>query len=261
MLGLEVYLKYSPIMQPFWRWKHQERFNAIERAKAFYSRLLQGNKLNCIFDVGANVGDKTCVFKEFANLVVCVEPDPLSAQALRLRYGKGVVVEQVAVGEQEGNLVLYQKRGLSTMNTLDKELSNHWGENVRAINVAITTLDQLIQKHGTPDFMKLDVEGFELQVFNGLNTAIPPCCFEAFVPMFYKQTVQIINRLATDASGEFFNATELDSDKLIFSTNVSANRLLIWLYEQTTEASDKGLDLAYDIFYLPNSISGVPAIT
>ncbi len=262
MLGLEVHLKYLPIMQPFWHWKHRERFDTIAQSMSFYSRLLRGKRLKCIFDVGANVGDKAKVFKEFADLVVCIEPDPLSAKALRVRYGDEITVEEVAVGEREEQLLLYQKHGLSTMNTLDKKLSDHWGDNARGVQVTVTTLDKLIQKHGKPDFIKLDVEGFELQVFSGLTTVAPPCCFEAFLPMFFDQTVQIVNRLAGDDVGQRkpFNATNLDSDNFIFPTCVSADELLSWLGVQNAEASKNNFNLAYDIFYLPNSVDGVPSI-
>ena len=36
----------------------------------------------------------------------------------------------------------------------------------------ITTLDQLIAQHGLPDFIKVDVEGFELEVVQGLSRPV-----------------------------------------------------------------------------------------
>ena len=41
----------------------------------------------------------------------------------------------------------------------------HWTKTVR---VPVTTLDALIERHGSPSFIKLDVEGFEV---GGARTA------------------------------------------------------------------------------------------
>ena len=46
------------------------------------------------------------------------------------------------------------------------------------MSVQITTLDALIARHGAPDFLKIDVEGAELEVLSGLTHAIPTISFE-----------------------------------------------------------------------------------
>jgi FkbM family methyltransferase len=44
--------------------------------------------------------------------------------------------------------------------------------------IQTTTLDALIKEHGNPDLIKIDVEGYELQVLKGLSTKEGEICFE-----------------------------------------------------------------------------------
>jgi hypothetical protein len=48
--------------------------------------------------------------------------------------------------------------------------------------VVIDTLDNLIAKYGLPKFIKIDVEGFELDVLKGLTNPVPIISFEYATP-------------------------------------------------------------------------------
>jgi hypothetical protein len=44
--------------------------------------------------------------------------------------------------------------------------------------VNVATLDSLIDEFGVPDYAKIDVEGFDLEVLRGLSRPIPLLSFE-----------------------------------------------------------------------------------
>lgn len=140
------------------------------------------------FDIGAHVGDRTGSFARLGATVVAAEPQPHIARALRLIYGKceRVHLHETAVGAETGTLDLHLNTMNPTVTTVSPALiaaaqtAGGWKDQVwdQTIRVPVTTLDALIARHGTPDFVKVDVEGHELEVFKGLTRCIPTLSFE-----------------------------------------------------------------------------------
>lgn len=155
------------------------------RAKALrlYRRFLAEGDL--CFDVGANVGDRTELFLALGARVVAVEPQSACVEALARRFGSRIELVSAALGPRAGEAELM----VASYHTLSS-LSSEWVAAVQASGrfqefsweerevVPMTTLDELIERFGTPAFCKIDVEGFELEVLQGLSQPIPAVCFE-----------------------------------------------------------------------------------
>jgi FkbM family methyltransferase len=141
-----------------------------------------------VFDVGAHIGDRVASFLRLGARVVAVEPQPSMVRALRLLYGrsKSVAIEALAVGREPGRarmLINVDNPTVSSVSPAFIEAAHgapgwetqRWSETA---DVAVTTLDALIAKHGVPAFIKLDVEGFEAEALSGLSQAVPALSFE-----------------------------------------------------------------------------------
>lgn len=152
---------------------------------AFYRQFCAPGEL--VFDVGANLGSRCEIFLELGARVIAVEPQPICQDVLRKLMGRNprFILEPTAVGAQPGNATMYVATSsvLSTMSQdwIDKtSKTGRFGEESwqKKITVPVTTMDQLIARHGKPRFCKVDVEGFEVQVFRGLSTPIQAISFE-----------------------------------------------------------------------------------
>jgi FkbM family methyltransferase len=144
--------------------------------KRFYSQFVGPGDV--VFDVGANMGNRTDVFQDLGATVVAVEPQATCQQELARRYGDHPRVHLVdaGLGPEPGTRVLYvgSEHTLTTMSSdwIDatqrsgRFATYSWTEQG---SVPITTLDRLIDRYGTPRFCKIDVEGFEVEVLKGLS--------------------------------------------------------------------------------------------
>lgn len=179
------------------RFRHDERSRL---QKAFYAKLIQ--KSDVVFDVGANVGQRTAIFSELARLVVAFEPQAECLRHLksRFRFKRNVQIQPVALSDSEGEAVIYQSSS-HTISSMSEEFVNSVGKTVFAdanwetrATIKTRTLDQMIALYGIPSFIKIDVEGFELNVLRGLNHAAPFLSFE-FIPLAMDEVRKCLARL------------------------------------------------------------------
>ena len=77
----------------------------------------------------------------------------------------------------------------------------------------LTTLDVLIERHGLPRFVKIDVEGFEDEVLAGLTRPLPALSFE-FTTIQREVAYAAIERLVRGAPYAF-NAVLGESQELV----------------------------------------------
>nr|WP_240956077.1 FkbM family methyltransferase [Wenzhouxiangella sp. XN79A] len=142
----------------------------------------------CVFDVGAHVGDRSRAFAALGARVVAVEPQDRFADWLERTLSRhGVVVERCGLDAEPGRAELQVSRAHPTVSTLNREWPRDLAERNagfsgvawdRRQTIELTTLDRLIERHGRPDFCKIDVEGCEDRVLAGLGQPLPALSVE-----------------------------------------------------------------------------------
>lgn len=170
--------------------------------RRFYRRFVPAGGL--AFDIGAHTGNRLAAFLALGARVVAVEPQPVLAARLVRRFGADARVTLVAgaLGDAPGTARLLASPRTPTVATLSDDFvaragasatfqGVHWAPGPE---VAVTTLDALIAAHGVPDFVKIDVEGFELAVLRGLSQPLPALSFEC-VPAVRDVAMGCIDRL------------------------------------------------------------------
>jgi FkbM family methyltransferase len=162
---------------------HPARAAAMDK---LYAQFIAPGDL--VFDVGAHVGDRIASFRRLGARVVAVEPQPAPYRTLKMLFGRdrNVALVRSAVGRMIGTAEMKLNLGNPTISTLSQDFISAsrdapgWeGEAWRdTIQVPVTTLDALVEAHGRPAFIKLDVEGFEAEALAGLLALVPALSFE-----------------------------------------------------------------------------------
>jgi FkbM family methyltransferase len=147
----------------------------LDRIKEY----LKTARSTCFFDIGANHGQLSMVVSKwipadasFPRGIVAFEPHPRNLKALTYNLGsngcfKNTRIVPLALAAQPGKMTLY---GDSTTASLQPP----GGEDRRTRHqVEVQTLDGFCKHHNVvPDVIKIDVEGFELDVLRGATATL-----------------------------------------------------------------------------------------
>jgi len=192
----------------------------------FYHELLGENIVSgVIIDIGANQGNRIDAFIQFNGSIIALEPQTSRIKYLEERYkkNKNIIIVGKAVGKKEGKLTLRSSTDKDVLATTSEEFIEKTQLSGRFESaswdfeetVDTTTLDLLIAEYRMPDFVKIDVEGAELDVLLGLNQAVPCLSFEYTpeVPDKMKACVERCNLLGMTS----FNISFGESMKMSFT--------------------------------------------
>lgn len=130
-----------------------------------------------VFDIGANVGQSIPrireVFKD--SIIHSFEPSPVAFKSLKEFAGskKDVSIWNIGLGSSESKLTLHDNN-LTDMSSFLELGDEGWGEIKQKVDVDVTTIDNFSDKNNIDfiDIIKLDTQGFELEILNGAKKII-----------------------------------------------------------------------------------------
>lgn len=131
---------------------------------------------DCVIDIGANYGHFTLAASKKAGAdgrIIAFEPSPVNFARLAvncdLNHLQNVTMHSVALSDTPGNMVLSVPRANSGEATLAN--SKYASDEVDVYNVDVCVGDVLLADV-QPDYIKIDVEGFEPYVVRGLESLL-----------------------------------------------------------------------------------------
>lgn len=134
---------------------------------------------DCVLDIGANIGCTSLLFSQSARQVYSFEPSPTTFRLLQKNLAdagtSNVVAANLGLGKSEGEFELTfapDNRSGGFVSNLISASAGHTVEKIR-----IVAGDAYLREAGIDqvDFIKIDVEGFEQNVIEGLAGTIGRC--------------------------------------------------------------------------------------
>ncbi|HSW37933.1 MAG TPA: FkbM family methyltransferase [Acidobacteriota bacterium] len=181
----------------------------IRKLRAYYNkpallRLYSGfiSKGDLVFDVGANVGDYTEIFLDLGATVVAIEPQPVCIDILKKRFSQNpdVILITKGLSNEETTRQFFVSTKNHATSTFSEKFKTEGPFNNRKwdkqLDIQTTTLDALIRDYGLPRFCKIDVEGYEYEVLDGLHAAIPAISFEYSLKLL-EETERCVRHLSS----------------------------------------------------------------
>lgn len=125
------------------------------------------------YDIGAHIGYYTLLCAANSDYVVSAEPDPDAYNRLHknieLNDFGNITCLNKGVFDEVGEMSLHKHTG-------EEQASNSFASSPSLkggkIDVPVTTVDNISREYRPPDLVKIDVEGAELRVLNGMVETI-----------------------------------------------------------------------------------------
>lgn len=129
------------------------------------------------YDVGVYDGADTAHYLSLGYRVVGIEASPDLCAELQKRFATEISVGQytllnVAIGESEGILPFWLSEN-PQWNSFDRAAATRDGKKATQISVPTRTIASVFDEYGSPDFLKVDIEGYDFICLRGMGDHRP----------------------------------------------------------------------------------------
>jgi FkbM family methyltransferase len=159
---------------------------SVEQEAISAARWMKYDEGFVVIDAGANVGNWITTFCRTIKSkghIYAFEPQPGAAAVIRDRHIDGCEVSEVALGSKAGKMTFYTEHQTDTRGSLyERHDSFVVGKQYKRTEVEVMLLDDFVQTHAIRkiDFMKMDLEGAELEALKGASACMREGILRAF---------------------------------------------------------------------------------
>ena len=182
-----------------------------------------------VYDVGGFEGQFAAAFARLAGptgTVIVFEPNPVNRtyidRIVSLNGFQNVRVLPIALGAVHSSATMVVPQHERSMGTLDTTIAAQIAESgdAETFSVDIQPLDALIadEKLPPPDFIKIDVEGFEVEVLNGMAETLRrghPAVFVELHGVTPEQQLEIAQQVIEFLTSLGYQLTHVESNTSI----------------------------------------------
>jgi len=150
------------------------RNSGEEKVMDYINKKLEGGATPTLFDVGANIGSYSLLLKDkfIGAKIYSFEPSKKTFDELKfnLRNEWNIIPINYGLSNKSGKVILYYNTELSAGASLYKRKWDNYGVDLdKEEKVNVITLDEFCKNENIKeiDFLKMDVEGNELNVLKG----------------------------------------------------------------------------------------------
>jgi FkbM family methyltransferase len=138
------------------------------------------SKINCrtVLDIGANVGHHSLFISGFAKQVICLEPFPiffkLIEEKISINCIENIVAYNIGLSNKNEELLYYSPSENQSNKGTGSFIKDYNTGISPSIMLMLTSGDEFVKDYKIEDidFIKIDVEGFEKEVLEGISMLI-----------------------------------------------------------------------------------------
>jgi FkbM family methyltransferase len=237
------------------RWHLTQQRRSSEPELDFLDRIVPERAVTV--DVGANCGLYTRKLARLSRKVHAFEPSHKMAEVLRRTSAQNVSVHEIALSDQIGEAELFTPKdndqlvyGLASL----EPRSVAPGQKIASARVPMARLDAIV--HEDVAFVKIDVEGHELNVLNGAVELL-----ENSQPVFLVEAEDRHRAQATQLLFEFFDARGYRGHFLEGATALPVDRFRVEVMQDASVLLPNGgrrdgKSYVNNFFFFPQHLDG-----
>jgi FkbM family methyltransferase len=132
-----------------------------------------------IYDVGLHNGDDTAYYLSKGYRVVAIEADPTLVEQAHVRFDNEIkrgrlTLLNAGIGPQVGLAQFWICDEWSEWNSFDKAVASRMGKKHHTIDVYCRQFNDVLREHGTPYYLKVDIENYDHYCIEGIDPKEAP---------------------------------------------------------------------------------------